>query len=201
MAAAGRDGHVQLTDLGFAKHLDAAGGMHRAFTLCGTPDYMAPEIISRKGHGAAADLWSAGIVLYEMCSGDGKTPFHSDIPAVTYRKVLRGRMSMPAHLRGSSTEALISALLQPDPVARLGCGVAGQGIADVMAHAFFTGQGGWDWPAMAGRAAVPPWLPSQGREMGAEDYSHFSGAKIEDDEDDEDYGAISEEDARLFDDL
>ena len=44
----------------------------------------------------ACDLWSMGILLYEMCSGDGSTPFHSDIPAVTYRKVLRGRMKMPA---------------------------------------------------------------------------------------------------------
>ncbi|XDB67236.1 hypothetical protein AB1E18_019597 [Capra hircus] len=59
-----RDGHVKLTDFGFAKKL-----VDKTWTLCGTPEYLAPEVIQSKGHGRAVDWWALGILIFEMLSG------------------------------------------------------------------------------------------------------------------------------------
>ena len=60
-----REGHVKITDFGFAKEIKDS----RTYTLCGTPDYLAPEIIKNKGHGMAVDWWALGILIFEMLSG------------------------------------------------------------------------------------------------------------------------------------
>lgn len=59
------DGYLKLTDFGFAKYLE--GG--RTYTLCGTPEYLAPEILLNKGHGKPVDWWTLGILVYEMLAG------------------------------------------------------------------------------------------------------------------------------------
>ena len=58
------DGHMKITDFGFAKKIQ-----DRSFTLCGTPEYLAPEIILGQGHNHGVDWWALGILLYEMLSG------------------------------------------------------------------------------------------------------------------------------------
>ncbi|XP_062457409.1 cAMP-dependent protein kinase catalytic subunit PRKX isoform X2 [Rhea pennata] len=60
-----KEGHIKLTDFGFAKKL-----VDRTWTLCGTPEYLAPEVIQSKGHGRAVDWWALGILIFEMLSGD-----------------------------------------------------------------------------------------------------------------------------------
>ncbi|XP_075813459.1 cAMP-dependent protein kinase catalytic subunit PRKX isoform X2 [Microtus pennsylvanicus] len=60
-----REGHIKLTDFGFSKKL-----VDRTWTLCGTPEYLAPEVIQSKGHGRAVDWWALGILIFEMLSGD-----------------------------------------------------------------------------------------------------------------------------------
>ena len=62
-----RDGHVKIVDFGFCKYLEAGS---KAFTLCGTPEYLAPEIVKSEGHGLAVDWWAFGILLYEMLCGN-----------------------------------------------------------------------------------------------------------------------------------
>lgn len=60
----GADGYLKLTDFGFAKYCDS-----RTYTLCGTPEYLAPEILLNKGHGKPVDWWCLGILVYEMLAG------------------------------------------------------------------------------------------------------------------------------------
>jgi len=71
------DGYLKLTDFGFAKYCD-----NRTYTLCGTPEYLAPEILLNKGHGKPVDWWTLGILIYEMLAGID--PFNDEDPMAIY---------------------------------------------------------------------------------------------------------------------
>lgn len=71
------DGYLKLTDFGFAKVVEG-----RTYTLCGTPEYLAPEILLNKGHGKAVDWWTLGILVYEMNAGID--PFSDEDPMAIY---------------------------------------------------------------------------------------------------------------------
>ena len=95
-----RDGHICLTDFGLAKDFSDDGGFineddeARALTVCGTKEYMAPEMIARKGYGRAADYWSLGCIAYEMLSGE--PPFVSKLGSKDlFRKIMSERVKMP----------------------------------------------------------------------------------------------------------
>jgi len=121
--------NLKLADFGFAKEIH---GSKRTYTLCGTPDYLAPEIILNKGHGRAVDWWALGILIYEMLSG--YPPFCDDDAMGTYDRILRGNISFPGHVSALAKD-LIRRLLQTDLSKRLGC-LAG-GANDVKQHAWF----------------------------------------------------------------
>ena len=94
------DGNCKVTDFGFAKKVE-----YRTWTLCGTPEYLAPEIILSKGHGKAVDWWASGILMYEMLAG--YPPFYDEDPLGIYQKVrdiatppARARAACPARARG-----------------------------------------------------------------------------------------------------
>ena len=107
------DGYLKLVDFGFAKVV-----RDRTFTLCGTPEYLAPEIISNKGHGLGADWWTLGILLYEMLVGN--PPFAADNQMDIYHKIMRGKYKVPSHFPKAAKE-IVSRLLSSNPAARLGC--------------------------------------------------------------------------------
>jgi protein kinase A len=74
------EGHVQLVDFGFAKKV----GTQETYTLCGTPEYLSPEVIQSKGHGTAVDWWALGILIFEFLVG--YPPFYDKSPFVIYEK-------------------------------------------------------------------------------------------------------------------
>lgn len=77
------DGHIKLTDFGFAKKIE-----DKSYTLCGTPEYLAPEIILGQGHNWGVDWWALGVLIYEMLSG--YPPFYDSTPFNIYKKIALG---------------------------------------------------------------------------------------------------------------
>ena len=83
-----KEGHIVITDFGFSKKVPDI-----TWTLCGTPEYLAPEIIKSKGHNKAVDWWALGVLLYEMLTG--YPPFSDENSFIIYEKILAGRITWP----------------------------------------------------------------------------------------------------------
>ena len=131
------DGHCKVTDFGFAKKVE-----YRTWTLCGTPEYLAPEIILSKGHGKAVDWWALGILMYEMLAG--YPPFYDEDPLGIYQKILEGKIKFPWHFDRHSKD-LIKKLLTADLTKRLG-NLKG-GAEDIKKHKWFA-SANTDWSQM-----------------------------------------------------
>jgi len=121
------DGYAKVVDFGFAKIVS-----EKTFTLCGTPDYLAPEIIQNKGHNASADWWSFGVLVYECLVGNA--PFEADDPMDIYSNILTEEVKYPYFFNGTARH-LIDNLLDRNPISRLGS--LGLGSLDILEHDFF----------------------------------------------------------------
>ena len=139
-----RDGYLRVTDFGFAKKTK-----DRTYTFCGTPDYLAPEIVASAGHHTGADWWTLGILIYEMLAG--YTPFYDEAgPTQMYSKILAGKVLFPSSFSPAAQE-LIASLLQIKPTRRLGVLMGGASL--IMRHAWFEGL---DWTALYNKTITPP---------------------------------------------
>jgi protein kinase A len=152
------DGHVKLVDFGFAKRLGRSGGdspdrESPTYTLCGTPEYLAPEVIHNKGHTTAVDWWALGILLYEFLTG--YPPFWHQNPIEIYKQIVEKPVVFPPE-PAISPEAkdLIRALCTVDRTRRLG-NING-GSSRVKQHPFFDGV---DWDAVYHRRVDGPIKP------------------------------------------
>lgn len=158
------NGNVRLTDFGLSK--ENVKELHTgAFSFCGTPEYLAPEILNRTGHGRAVDWWSLGALLYEMMTG--LPPFYSNNHAALFDRIRHGKLDFPDFLSPQAV-SLLRGLLTRDPLKRLGCG---DGDAEeVKRHPFFSFI---DWSALLGGRVRPPWVPEV---VGSLDTSQFDSA-------------------------
>ncbi|KAI1296526.1 cGMP-dependent protein kinase, isozyme 1 [Halotydeus destructor] len=147
-------GYLKLTDFGFSKILRPG---EKTWTFCGTPEYVAPEIILNKGHDQAVDFWSIGILLYELLTG--LPPFQSTDPLKTYNIILRGFDAIGFDERVFSKHAvnLIRRLCRENHSERIG--VQKNGYLDLKRHKWFFG---FDWNALVKRTMKPPIVPKLG---------------------------------------
>ena len=139
-------GYLKLTDFGFAKIC-----LGRTYTLCGTPEYIAPEILLNKGHGKAVDWWTFGILLYEMLVGID--PFNDEDPMKIYQKILKGKIKFPSNF-SKSAKSLIKHLLVADLSKRYGN--MKNGVDDIKNHRFFKDL---DWKLLIERKLKGPYIP------------------------------------------
>lgn len=160
-------GHLKIADFGFAKCIDD----QRTWTLCGTPEYLAPEIIQSKGHGMAVDWWALGILIYEMLVGS--PPFYDSTSFKIYEKILEGRLVFPSNMDAASRD-LISSLLNPDPMLRLG---NLQDRADgVKRHPWFQHT---DWNAVQNRLLTAPFVPSYSHSGDTSNFDNYPDDDVE----------------------
>lgn len=154
-------GNVRLTDFGLSKEgiSDHSSG---ANSFCGTPEYIAPEVLLRQGHGRAVDWWSLGALLYEMITG--LPPFYSRNRETMFEKIKNADLTFPAHV-SENARNLLSRLLVRDPSQRLGSGE--EDAEELKRHPFFQDV---NWPALATGKLPPPWVP---RIAGSLDTSQF----------------------------
>ena len=144
-----RNGYCVLVDFGLAKEIDEG----QTFTFCGTPDYLAPEIIRGTGHDWGVDYWGLGILLYELTSG--VAPFYANNQSRRARKILEGYqlVTPPAHFSGR-LNSLIEKLLVADQSSRLGR--TQNGVQGIKNHRWFAG---FDWQGLLDKKIEVPIKP------------------------------------------
>lgn len=154
-------GYLKVVDFGFAKKVSG-----RTYTLCGTPEYLAPETVQGKGHNKGVDYWALGILIFEMLCG--YSPFadqQNNDQLTIYKNILRGNLQFPSTLRDAKAKDLIKRLLHPNSSQRYGCLKAGTN--DIKRHSWFADL---DWKALMAQKVEPPIKP---RVRGKMDTSNF----------------------------
>merc|ERR1711865_611409 len=111
------EGHAKITDFGLSK--EGISDNVSARTMCGTPEYLAPEILDKRGHGKAVDWYSLGALIYEMLTG--LPPYYTRDREKLFERIRRGDLSYPSYVTPVA-KSLLQSLLYADPNRRLGGG-------------------------------------------------------------------------------
>ncbi|XP_055570480.1 ribosomal protein S6 kinase alpha-2 isoform X1 [Falco biarmicus] len=154
------EGHIKVTDFGLSK--EAIDHDKRAYSFCGTIEYMAPEVVNRRGHTQSADWWSFGVLMFEMLTGS--LPFQGKDRKETMALILKAKLGMPQFL-SIEAQSLLRALFKRNPSNRLGAGF--DGVEEIKRHPFFVTI---DWNKLYRKEIKPPFKPAVGR---PEDTFHF----------------------------
>ncbi len=165
-----RDGHVRLCDFGFSKQVH-----DQTFTLCGTPEYLAPEVVQGRGYGLAVDWWGVGVLLHEMLYG--YPPFYGNNPFEVYEKILKGGENalFPATpmVSKSACDAMRK-FLSRDRRSRAGCGRGG--FKSVKSLGFL---GGTSWESVTRQLLEPPLVPTVEIDGDSSNYDFFPEETVE----------------------
>lgn len=152
-------GFVKITDFGFCKPIK-----DRTYTLCGTPEYLAPEVIQNKGYGFSADWWSFGILIFEMSSGYSPFAVGNPDQMQLLERICVGKFKMPGNF-SKELKNLISNILQIDLTRRFGH--LKDGVDDLKEHPWFHDI---NWIQVYTQEMKPPFVP---KVNGPGDYSQF----------------------------
>ncbi|TKS68704.1 RAC-gamma serine/threonine-protein kinase [Collichthys lucidus] len=144
-----KDGHIKITDFGLCK--EGITDTATMKTFCGTPEYLAPEVLEDNDYGRAVDWWGLGVVTYEMMCG--RLPFYNQDHEKLFELILMEEIKFPRTL-SADAKSLLSGLLIKDPNKRLGGGP--DDAKEIMRHSFF---GTVDWQDVYDKKLVPPFQP------------------------------------------
>ncbi|KAK2750442.1 serine/threonine protein kinase, AGC [Myotisia sp. PD_48] len=155
------EGHIKLVDFGFAKELYDV----ETYTLCGTPEYLAPEVIQNSGHGLAVDWWALGILIYEFFVG--QPPFWDPSPMAIYEQIVEGKLRFPKDMPQTAKD-IVRALCKVNPSERLGY-ISG-GTKRIMDHPFFEGI---NWDGLYRRTVKGPIVPQINHPADAANFEEY----------------------------
>lgn len=163
-------GYLRITDFGLSKK--GVKGAKDAFSVCGTPEYLAPEVILKKGHGKPVDWWTFGCFIYEMLTG--LPPFYTNTREELFDKIKFGTPKYPSKMSPSAKD-LLTGLFNKDPEQRLGSGSSG--ARSIKAHPWFSGI---NWDAFLRREVKPPFVPVIKGELDVSNFdTEFTETNIE----------------------
>ena len=148
------NGHIKLTDFGLSKIIQKP--KEKAYTICGTPQYLAPEVLSDKGYDCTVDWWSLGCVLYELLIG--RSPFRILLGDSLNEDFYKKKILIPDYVSDEAQD-LITKLLIINPLKRLGYGE--DGAYKIKQHPYFKGI---NWDDAWNLKLKPPFIPNLSNE-------------------------------------
>uniref|UniRef100_A0A452RZN9 non-specific serine/threonine protein kinase n=1 Tax=Ursus americanus TaxID=9643 RepID=A0A452RZN9_URSAM len=143
--------HIVIIDFGLSK--ESVDQEKKAYSFCGTVEYMAPEVVNRRGHSQSADWWSYGVLMFEMLTGT--LPFQGKDRNETMNMILKAKLGMPQFL-SAEAQSLLRMLFKRNPANRLGS----EGVEEIKRHLFFANV---DWNKLYRREVQPPFKPASGK--------------------------------------
>ncbi|XP_071055896.1 RAC serine/threonine-protein kinase-like [Onthophagus taurus] len=165
-----KDGHIKIADFGLCKEDITYGRTTKTF--CGTPEYLAPEVIEDNDYGRAVDWWGIGVVMYEMMCG--RLPFYNRDHDALFALIIMGDVKYPRTL-SSDARDLLSGLLVKTPSRRLGGGP--EDAKEIMAHPFFSCI---NWRDLEHKKIPPPFKPQVDSDTDTRYFdSEFTGESVE----------------------
>merc|ERR1719259_1340116 len=181
------DGHIKIADFGLCKEDIKWGKTTRTF--CGTPEYLAPEVLDDVNYGLAVDWWGVGVVMYEMMVG--RLPFYNQNHEIMFGTILAAEVRFPRSISAEARD-LLGGLLVKDPRHRLGGGR--NDAQDIMRHVFFASI---DWDMLVQKKIPPPFKPQVLNETDTSNFDfEFTGESVEltppDDDGPSEYNTITE---------
>ena len=143
-------GHIKLTDFGLSKTIELNMD-NKAYTICGTLQYLAPEIIKGEGYNESVDWWSLGIIMFEMLTG--RLPFKFKLDGQPDLNIYKKKIVFPSWMEENAKDSIIN-LLNIDPEKRIGNGI--NGAENIKKHPFFNDI---DWDKALNKELKPPFVP------------------------------------------
>lgn len=157
------DGFIKVVDLGFAKRI-----RQKTYTLCGTPEYLAPELVLQKGHNRAVDYWALGVLIFEMLTGSSPFADHRRNDQISIcRNIVRLRYDFPRWFPNEAKN-MVQRLLKRHPHERLG--MSRDGAADFRAHPWLKHT---DWEKLRAKELESPWKPTVENNLDVSNFDEY----------------------------